>query len=79
MSETGGPPSKFLTTAPPGQMTLGEINSLRVTSAGDGMAWSFDKVTQTMSPMSQSEFSMAQLMGRVEGRYTNVIVLKGLS
>jgi RHS repeat-associated protein len=78
MSETGGPPSKFLTTAPPGQMTLGEINSLRVASAGDGMAWSFDKVTQTMSPMSQSEFGMAQLMGRVEGRYNNVIVLKGL-
>ena len=50
-----------------------------MTSAGDGMAWSFDKVTQTMSPMSQSEFSMAQLMGRVEGRYNNVIVLKGLS
>ena len=49
-----------------------------MTSAGDGMAWSSDKMTQTMSPMSQPEFGMAQSMGLVEGRYNNVIVLKGL-
>ena len=79
LPETGGPPSRFLTTAPNGQMTLGQINNMRVTPAGDGMAWSFDKVSQTMSPMGQSEFGMAQLMGRVEGRYNNVIVLRGLS
>ncbi|MGI9197622.1 MAG: RHS repeat-associated core domain-containing protein, partial [Candidatus Nanopelagicales bacterium] len=73
--DQGAAPSSYLTTAPPGKMTLGEINTMRFQSPGADMAWSFNKSTQAFGAIDEFTFTIYSAEGRVVSRYNNVIVL----
>jgi len=73
--DQGAAPSRYLREAPAGQMTLGEINTVRFQNPGEGMAHAFNKSTQKMDIIDQFTFEIYNAEGRVVSRYNNVIVL----
>ena len=73
--DQGAAPSRFLREAPAGQMTLGEINTVRFQNPGEGMAHAFNKSSQKMEIIDQFTFGVLEMDGRVVSRYNNVVVL----
>jgi hypothetical protein len=52
-----------------------DLQMAHSTAPAPGMVWSVDKASRTVEQISKEQFELFDMMGRVEGRYNQIVVI----